>query len=141
MPTSSFSDHIRVATPEGARVVAGMLYATTIGLVRKDDRVDDCDEAEVERIKTVIAAHPEWNDYEVAAEVLRIEEELDEEQDINDFNQEYRNILEQGITLLRYGFNEEQIREFLEAVRKEAEMAEFINQKMNTWGPGLEYEE
>ena len=141
MPTSSFSDHIRVATPEGARVVAGMLYATTIGLVRKGDRVDDCGEAEVERIKTVIAAHPEWNDYEVAAEVFRIEEELDEEQDINDFNQEYRNILEQGINLLRYGFNEEQIREFLEAVRKEAEMAEFINQKMNTWGPGLEYEE
>ena len=72
--------------------------------------------------------------------MIRLEEE-NEEQHITDFNQEHRSILEQGINLLRYGFDEEQIREFMEAVRKEPEMAEFINQKMNTWGPGLEYEE
>lgn len=139
MPTSSFSEHIRVTTPEGAKVLAATLFINDVRLVRKGD-TSITDPEDVKRIKSIISAHPDWSDYEVSTEVIRLEEE-NEEQHITDFNQEHRSILEQGINLLRYGFDEEQIREFMEAVRKEPEMAEFINQKMNTWGPGLEYEE
>lgn len=73
--------------------------------------------------------------------MVRFEEKNEEKQHITEFNQEYRDVLEQGINLLRYGFDNDEIREFFEAVRKEPEMAEFINQKMSIWGPGNGYEE
>ena len=59
---------------------------------------------------------------------------------IKDFESKYRDILEEGINLLRYGFSDNQIREFMVAVRKDPELADFITEKMNIWGPGLEYE-
>ena len=58
MALSSITDRVTVSTPEGVRVVVDMLYATTKGLVRKGEKPDDCDEAEVARIKGVIASHP-----------------------------------------------------------------------------------
>lgn len=57
--------------------------------------------------------------------------EKDQKITIDDYNCEYRSILEQGINLLRYGLSEEEIEEFLEAARKEPEMASFINRHMN----------
>lgn len=63
--------------------------------------------------------------------------EKDQKITIDDYNCEYRNIMEQGINLLRYGLSEEEIEEFLEAARKEPEMASFINRHMNCGVLGL----
>ena len=59
---------------------------------------------------------------------------------IDDFNQEYRDLLEQGINLLRYGLEEDEIEEFINACIKETEMDKYINSHMNIWGAGQEYE-
>lgn len=59
---------------------------------------------------------------------------------IDDFDQKNRSILEQGINLLRYGMNEDGIKQFFTAVREDPEMAEYISTHMNVWGSGFEYE-
>ena len=59
---------------------------------------------------------------------------------IDDFNQTNRNILEQGINLLRYGFNADEIKGFLKAAADDPELADFIIGHMSVWGPGLGYE-
>ena len=58
---------------------------------------------------------------------------------IDDFDQKYRDTLESGINLLRYGLDEDGIEEFMDAVRKDPELASFINKRMNIWGSGHEY--
>ena len=58
---------------------------------------------------------------------------------IDDFDQTHRGILESGINLLRYGMDEDSIEEFMDAARKDPELASFINERMNIWGPGLGY--
>lgn len=65
---------------------------------------------------------------------------MNEYMTIDDFNQENRNILEQGVNLLRYGLKEDEIDGFIDACINNTNMAKFINHKMDIWGPGLGYE-
>lgn len=62
-------------------------------------------------------------------------------QTIDEFDQTNRNILEQGINLLQYGFNADEIKEFLKAGAEDTELADFIIEHMSIWGPGLGYEQ
>lgn len=71
MPTSSITDPIRISDPEAVKRLATVMYEVDVANVRNGYIPSHFDPGEAEMLQEIMAAHPGWNDYQVAEEALK----------------------------------------------------------------------